>query len=417
MFFLLKQIAIISVSSLFSNKMRSFLTMLGIIIGVGAVIIIMSVGAGAQNLILSQVESLGSNLVGVMPGKADDSGPPTSVMGIVITTLVYDDLKALADKNNVPNIIDIVGYTNSVGVVSFESNKYDTKLSGTTVGYLNVEGGEVDEGRFFTKEEETNLSRVIVLGSVVKDELFGDSDPIGKRVKIKKHTFEVIGVMRERGTVAFQDYDDQVFLPLKTMQKLIAGVNHLSLIRAEVDDEENIEKTMEDMKITLREQHDIDDASGGNDDFTVRSAAQALDILETITDALRYFLALMAALSLLVGGIGIMNIMLVSVTERTREIGLRKAIGAKNSNILTQFLAESIVITLVGGIVGIIVGIGISFLISIVVNYLGYNWNFIITLSSVFLAFSISMIVGLIFGIYPASKASGLEPVEALRYE
>ncbi len=391
--------------------------MLGIIIGVGSVIIIISVGAGAQSLILSQVESLGSNLIGVLPGKAEESGPPTTAMGIVITTLVYEDLEAIRNKKNVPNLVDAVGYSKGVGTASWESHKYDTNLSGTTVGYLDVEGGEVEKGRFFTKEEERNLSRVAVLGSVVKKELFGDSEAVGRKIKIKKHTFEVIGVMKERGTVAFQDYDDQIFLPLKTMQKLIAGVNHLSMIRAEVDNEENIEKTIEDVKITLREQHDIKDKSGDSDDFTVRSAAQALDMLTIITNALRYFLAAMAALSLLVGGIGIMNIMLVSVTERTREIGLRKAVGANNFNIMTQFLIESVIVTLVGGIVGVVGGIFISFLVSVGANYLGYDWDFIVTIPSIILAVGVSMAVGLVFGVYPSRKASSLEPVEALRYE
>ncbi|KKR19965.1 MAG: hypothetical protein UT48_C0025G0007 [Parcubacteria group bacterium GW2011_GWE2_39_37] len=406
-----------SISALLANKGRSFLTMLGIIIGVGAVIIIIAVGAGAQSLIVSQVKGLGSNLVGILPGKSEEKGPPASVMGIVITTLTYDDAQAINDKKNVPNLVDVSAYTKSIGTLAWGSNTYDTSLSGSTVGYLEVEGGEVAEGRFFTKEEEKNLSRVVVLGSEVKDQLFGTSEAVGQRIKINKHSFEVIGVMKERGTVAFQNYDDQVFIPIITVQKLIAGVNHLGLIRAKVDNQDNIAVAMKDIEITLRERHNISDESGASDDFTVQSADTALDMLKTITNALKYFLAAIASLSLLVGGIGIMNIMLVSVTERTREIGLRKAVGATNFKIRSQFLFEAIIITFLGGIIGMIGGTVISFLIAKVAVFLGYDWEFLVSIFSILLAVSVSISVGIIFGLYPAIKASKLNPIEALRYE
>ena len=417
MFSLIRQCLKNSTASLLANKVRSFLTMLGIVIGVGAVIIIMAVGAGAQSLILAQVKSLGTNLIGVLPGKAENEGPPASAMGIIITTLTYEDAVALRDKKNAPHLSGVVAYSNGVGTASWGSHTYDTNLSGCTADMMDVEGGEIDKGRFFSEEEEKNLAKVVVLGRTVKNELFGESDAIGQRIKIKKHTFEVIGVMVERGTVAFQDYDDKIFLPIRTMQKLMLGVNHVNMIRAKVDYEENITKAMEEVTVTLRDRHDITDQSGAGDDFTVNSAAQALDMIKTITDALRYFLAAMAALSLLVGGIGIMNIMLVSVTERTREIGLRKAVGATNSNISNQFLIESIAITLIGGIIGIVGGGIISFLISLVARFLGYDWAFSLSLLSVILAVSVSSLVGLVFGLYPARKASQLEPVQALHYE
>ena len=417
MFDLIKQFVLNAFKLLLANKVRSFLTMLGIIIGVGAVIIIMAVGAGAQSLILAQVESLGSNLVAILPGKADNDGPPASAMGIVITTLTYEDAMALRDKKNVPNILEIATYSNAASSVNWGANSYDTSLTGSTIGLLEVDGGEVTQGRFFTKEEETNLARVAVLGDTVKKELFGESDAVGQRIKIKKHTFEVIGVMTERGTVAFQDSDDQVFIPIKTVQKLISGVNHVSMIRAKIDYDENIERAVDDIAITLRERHDIDDPSGDRDDFSVRNSAQALDIITTITDSLRFFLAAMAALSLVVGGIGIMNIMLMSVTERTREIGLRKAVGASQINIMSQFLVESIAVTFVGGLIGIIGGSIISFLIAIVARLLGYDWAFSVSILSIILALSVSMVAGLVFGLYPARKAASLEPVEALRHE
>jgi len=413
----IKQPIITSYQALLANKTRSFLTILGIIIGVSAVIIIMSIGAGAQELILGQIRTLGSEIVSVIPGGQEEDGPPAAMMGIVITTLTYDDLLAIQQKKNIPNLEAAIGSIKSVNTLSWQGQSYDTNLNGTTHSYIDVEGGGLAAGRFFTSEEERNLSRVIVLGSVVKEELFGSSEAVGKRIKIKKQSFEVIGVMKERGTVAFQDYDDQTFIPLKTMQKLIAGVNHLSMIRSKADSEENTNKVIADIEMLLRDRHDIKDMTGKNDDFTVRSAAEALEALGSITDALKYFLMMMAALSLLVGGIGIMNIMLISVKERTREIGLRKALGANQARIIKQFLLEAVFLTVLGGIVGLLLGVLISWLVSLGVVYAGYDWHFIVSSSSVVLALVVSVSVGLIFGLYPAFKASRLEPVEALRYE
>ncbi|MFH0819571.1 MAG: ABC transporter permease [bacterium] len=404
-----------AVKSLLLSKMRSFLTMLGIIIGVAAVIIIISVGAGAQSLILSQVKSLGTNLIGVLPGKSEESGPPASIMGIVITTLTYDDALALADKKNAPNIVSVVAYAKGVATVSWRERSVDTNISGTTVGYLETENGEVEVGRFFNQEEEKGLVKVAVLGSQVKEDLFGESDAVGQKIKIKREMFEVIGVMKKRGTVAFQNYDDQVFVPISTAQKILLGINHVSLIRAKVDAKENINQAILNVEQTLRARHNI--TNPDNDDFSVRSSAQALDVLTQVTNALTYFLAAIAAISLIVGGIGIMNIMLIAVTERTREIGLRKAVGANNQNILNQFLIEAITITGLGGLIGVIVGVLISFLIAAGAHVLGYDWDFIISSLSIILALTISFAVGLVFGLYPAAKASKLHPIEALRYE
>ncbi|NCF75103.1 MAG: FtsX-like permease family protein [Xanthomonadaceae bacterium] len=412
-----KQFLSISAFGLLSNKLRSFLTMLGIIIGVAAVIIIMSVGAGAQSLIFAQVKSLGTNIIGILPGKSEKNSPPSSAMGIVITTLTYKDAMALKNKKNIPNLVNVVAYSKGVAPISWKNQSVNTNVSGVSDGFMDVEGGELKEGRFLNKAEEKGLGRVVILGSDIKKELFGDSEALGKKIKIKRLSFEVIGVMKERGTVAFQDYDNQVFIPVSTMQKLILGVKHIGLIRAKVDKQENIDIAISDIQRVLRERHNITDKSGDQDDFTVRSSAQALEIITVITDSLNFFLAAMAMLSLIVGGIGIMNTMLISVNERTREIGLRKAIGANNFNILNQFLIESVFLTLVGGIIGIIVGIIVSYLISFGANLLGYNWDFIISFYSIIAGILIAVLVGLIFGIYPAKKAAGLSPIEALRYE
>ena len=406
-----------SFRALNANRRRSILTMLGIIIGVAAVIIIIAIGAGAQSLILSQVETFGANLVGVLPGKSEEDGPPASVFGVSITTLTIDDARALANKSNVPHAIAIAPYTRGVGSVSWRNQNYDTNFNGTSADYILVEGGEIESGRFFTQDEENSTARVVVLGSAVKDELFGQSDAVGQTIRIKNSAFNVIGVMKERGTVGFQNYDDAIFLPITSMQKLIAGVRHLGLLRIRVDNEENIDQTVQDVKLTLRERHNIEDQSGDSDDFSVRSAKDALDILKTITDGLRFFLGAMAALSLLVGGIGIMNIMLIRVVERTREIGLRQAVGARRFDIMAQFLSEATAITLSGGIIGIIIGEFLSVLITLVAQKLGYGWPFSFSLVAILVAVVVSMAVGIVFGLYPAAKASKLDPIEALRYE
>lgn len=417
MFDFLKQCAKLAINSLLANKARSFLTMLGIIIGVSAVIIITSIGSGAQDLILSQIKTLGTDSISIMPGKSEENGPPASAMGIVITTLTYEDAKALLEKRNSEYITSVAAYSTTNANVSWGSNNSNFDVMGTNVGHLYVANFKVSSGRFFTLDEEENLSKVAVLGSKAKEDLFGNSEAVGQKIKIKKQVFEVIGILEEKGTVAFQNFDNKIFIPIKTMQKLITSSDAVGIIRAKVNSEENVPLAIKDAEITLRERHDIRDQSGENDDFSVRSPQEALTAVKTVTDALKFFLAAMAAISLVVGGIGIMNIMLVNVTERTNEIGLRKAIGAKNNNVLVQFLIESTIITLSGGLIGIIFGVFVSLLVSVVAQALGYDWGFHVSILSILMGIIVSSSIGIIFGLYPAKKASKLDPIEALRYE
>ncbi len=405
----------ISINNLRANKVRSFLTMLGLVIGVMAIIIIMSVGAGAQSLIINQIKGFGTNIITIMPGSSDESGPPTAIMGITITTLKYEDSLALEKKSNVEHAVAASAFLTGQGTFSWKDSSIETNFTGTTANYLNVEEAEVERGRFFSKSEEKSMARVIVLGSVIAEDLFGNQDPIGETIKIKKHAFKVIGLMKERGVVGLENQDNKAFIPISTSQKLLLGVDHLGSIRIKIDSTENVDQSIEEIKQTLREQHDIDNPK--DDDFTVRAAAQALEIVTTITDALKFFLAAVGGLALVVGGIGIMNIMLIAVNERIREIGLRKAVGARNINLVTQFLAETIVITLIAGAVGIIIGAIISGLVALVANYLDYDWDYIVSLQSILLGLGISSLIGLVFGLYPAIKTSKIEPIAALRYE
>lgn len=398
-----------------SKKTRTFLTMLGIIIGIASVIIILSVGSGAQSLILNQIRGFGTNLISIFPGASEEEGPPPTVFGTVNTDLINEDIDALANKKNVPNAVAVTYYVQGSATMLWKENQFDGTFIATTASYLDVHDEIVAEGRFISEDEEKDLARVVVLGSNVKNELFGDVDPIGQTIKIKKHQFKVIGLMRERGVEGFQNQDNLVFIPISTGQKIMLGIDYVSLARVKVDSQENMDRATEDVRLTLREQHNL--REGDYDDFSVRSQAQAIEIFSAVTDSLTFFLAAIAAISLLVGGIGIMNIMLISVTERTREVGLRKALGAKSNNILNQFLFEAIVVTLAGGVIGVLFGIFVSWLVAFVANYMGFDWDFIISIFAIILSCTISIIVGLIFGLYPAWKASKLNPIEALRYE
>ncbi len=406
----------IAYKNLLAAKFRSFLTILGIIIGIASVIIIMAIGTSAQELILDQVRGVGSNLIGVLPGGGGEDEPPASAFGIIDTSLKYEDLKALREKNNVPNVVAGAGYISGNNSVQYQGVDKNYTFQGTTASYTDVEDTEVAEGRFFTEEEETSLARVAVLGSEVADDIFGEfEDPVGKRIKIGNQSFDAIGVLEERGSTAFSNQDTTIYVPIFTAQKILLGVDYLNYIRLKVDSEENIDRAKTDVAATLRERHDIDNPS--EDDFTVRDQRAGVEVIQNVTGAIKYFLAAIAAISLVVGGVGIMNTMLISVNERIREVGLRKAVGAKNSTIMTQFLMESIVITLIGGTIGIIAGVLISGLAALIIQKLGYNWPFVVTIPSIILAVSISALIGIFFGIYPARKAAILNVVEALRYE
>jgi putative ABC transport system permease protein len=405
----------ISYKNLMAAKFRSFLTILGIIIGIASVIVVMAIGASAQQLIIDQVNGMGTNLVGILPGASEEDGPPASVMGIVTTTLKVADLEAIMLKKNVPNAIAVSGYVSGVATAEYKSTSSQSNFQGVSAGFIDVESNKLKAGRFFTNEEDTGLARVAVLGSKKAEDLFGSDDPIGKVFSLKDVNFTVVGIFDEKGSSGFSNVDEMVYLPLQTAQKIMLGINYLNFARVKIDSFDNLDRAVADIKYTLRANHNIKNPM--DDDFSVRNTAQALETIEKVTNVLKYFLAGIAGISLLVGGIGIMNIMLISVNQRIREVGLRKAVGARTRHIIVQFLVESVFITLVGGIIGILFGILIALLASVVINALGYSWQFLISFSSIVVATSIAVLIGIVFGIYPARKASRISPMEALRYE
>jgi putative ABC transport system permease protein len=411
--------------TLLARKGRSFLTILGIVIGVAGVIIIISLGAGAQSLILGQVTKLGSNLLSVQPGGGNEKGPPSAVFGITITTLVNSDTTSLRDTSQVPHAVAVNAIVRGSASVTWQNKEVDTNFMGTDSYYPNVVDFTMQKGQFFTMQQNQGSASVVVLGSTVATELFGQTnvDPVGQVIKVRNASqtkaggipLRVIGVITPRGSSFFQDNDDQIFLPLAIGQEQLLGIHYLNAINIKVDSADNLDQTTADITRILKQNHHI--LADKDIDFTVYSTADAISILSTITNALRLFLTAMAAIALVVGGIGILNIMLATVAERTREIGLRKAVGATNMAVMRQFLLEAATLTFLGGIIGIIIGTLISYIISLVMNYLGYDWTFVISITSVLLAVGVSILTGIIFGLYPALKASKLNPIEALRYE
>lgn len=398
--------------SLWRNKGRTFLTSLGILIGIASVIMVVSIGAGAKSLILNQVQSIGSNLVSVIPGGRVENGPPVAAFGITITTLTLEDVEAISE---LPHVAAVNPYAKGTGTIVFGEEALNTFFNGVAATYLDVEDAKLDEGRFFTPLEVLSGDSVMVLGAEVAETLFGDNDPLGNRLRLEGKMFTVIGTLEARGVTAMQNRDNQVFIPITVAQRELLGIHHVGLARIKVDEPSHIELVIAATEQLLRERHGI--GPGEEDDFMVASLDMAVDILGTITNVLTFFLAAIAAVSLVIGGIGIMNILLISVTERTHEIGLRKALGAPPRRILQQFLLEAVVITLIGGLAGVLLGMGISFAVAYGAQSLGYAWQFVISLPAVVVAFGVSGLVGIVFGYYPAWKAARLNPIDALRYE
>lgn len=401
----------VAIRSLTSNKLRSGLTMLGIVIGVAAVVALMSVGKGATASITERVESMGSNLITI---SAQRSFRPGQV-GDTSTPLYYSDYEAIVKK--VPNIKAAAPVYQSSATIAYQNLTSTFQLYGVTADYFNVYSYTIAEGRAIMKSDNDSLSRVAVIGSEVATELFSGLDPIGREVKISDQTFTVVGVLESKGTSGMSSADNMVLIPLQTgythlfgSRALSKGKETLSTIALSATNKDVVDTVISKTEFVLRSQHEL----GLNDDlgFTVSSQAQALSTLSSVTSTMTTFLGAIAAISLLVGGIGIMNISLVSVSERTREIGLRKAVGAPRRAILVQFLVETMTLALLGGIIGILLGCGIAVIFTAAGLITAK-----ITVDVLLLSFFFAALIGLFFGIYPAYLASKLKPIEALRYE
>ncbi len=387
------------------RKLRAVLTALGVIIGVGAVVSTLSIGAGAKQAVTAQIQTLGSNLITVFPGQAGQFGVTS---GGLVQTLKYED--GIAIKGAVAEVADVTAeFGRAAQVVNGTQNSF-TQVLGETANFPVVRDWPVDTGTFFGDTELRTRARVAVIGQTVAQDLFGDANPIGARIKINKKPFTVIGVMTAKGSNGFQDRDDVVFVPLTTAQKRLFGVDYIRTLYVKVRTDEEMGIAQEKLDAILHERHRIPLNADG--DYTVRNQADILATVQGVALTITLMLASVAAVSLIVGGIGIMNIMLVSVTERTREIGLRKALGATRSDILLQFLVESVVLSVFGGLIGVLLGAGASRLIAT-----SFGWNTVITPTSILMAFGFAAAVGVFFGIYPAQRAAALDPIVALRYE
>jgi len=393
----------VAFAGLRDNKVRSLLTMLGMIIGVGAVVAMISVGQGAQKQVTGSIQSLGSNLLIVTPGRA--RSPIGAVWGGAgsANTLTNEDVKAIA---KIDNVAGVSPERRDGGQVKYGPNNTSTQIVGTVPEYEGVRNFRAVQGRFLTPSDIKSRKNVAVLGKTVADTLFPGGDPICKKIRIKSESFRVVGLMETKGQTGFMNTDDLIFVPTTVLERKDRPIRTVYVQVASAELMEAVRGEIEDL---LRVRHKL---RGREDDFTVGSQTDIIATVTNVTKTFTMLLASVAGISLLVGGIGIMNIMLVTVTERTREIGIRKAIGAKRQDIMGQFLIEALVISLTGGIIGIMLGIGLS----IVVSKVG-GWTTAVTLGSILLSFGVSALIGIFFGIYPARRASVLDPIVALRYE
>ena len=399
----------ISLKALSSNKFRALLTMLGIIIGVAAVIAMLAIGQGSKQSIQDQINKMGSNMLMIQPGANMFQG--ARLASSATQTLVLADYNAILAQ--CPDLSAVSPMVNANGQSIYGANNWPVGMQGVNEDYLKIRKFDVNDGRMFTDREITTMAKVCLLGQTVVTNLFTNGeDPVGKSIRYNKIPFVVIGTLTPKGDNAMgQDQDNVILAPYTTVQKRLLSITYLNGIYCSTTNEEVADKAKTEVETVMRAQHHLSD-DGNHDDFNVRSQAEMLTMFSSTSTILTILLAVIAGISLIVGGIGIMNIMFVSVTERTREIGLRMAVGARGLDIMTQFLIEAIMISIVGGIIGVALGIGSSFIVRNVLQ-----WPIVITTTSIVLSFAVCTFTGVFFGWYPAKKAANLDPIDAIRYE
>jgi len=414
----IKDIVRLSLLSMLKNKMRTALTVLGMVIGISSIIIVFSAGEGIRSLIVGQIESFGTDIIEVeikvpstKSGSAGETESATNLAsGVQVTSLKEEDLNEI---NKLENISGGYGAITNQAPITYLNETKQGLIMGVSSDYINIDKSEIDQGYFFSEADNNSLSQVVVLGPKISQELFGDDNPIGKNIIIQRGRYQVIGLLKEKGATMGFDFDDLILMPVKTLQKKMMGIDYYMYSVHQLVNSSKAEETADLIKEILRENHDISDPL--KDDFIVTTMKEMLETTKTVTNALTILLLLIVAISLIVGGVGILNVMYVIVSERTPEIGLRKAVGAKFSDIMQQFLIESILITFIGAVIGIILGIIISFFVYLLANYFGLEWKFIIPIKSFIVAILFALLFGVLFGLLPARKAGKLDPVEALR--
>ncbi|HEY4505529.1 MAG TPA: ABC transporter permease [Candidatus Paceibacterota bacterium] len=407
-----------SFKALGANKGRTSLTMLGIIIGIGTVVLVLSAGAGFRSLIDSQIATLGSNTLFIQTRippttknrAATSGGPGDAFSGVTISSFKQRDLDEI---KKLPNVVGDYGIVTGQAVASYRANKKTVIYYGASAERFTIDQSKLKTGRFYTQSEDNAGNQVAILGSKIASDLFGQDNPVGKLLHLGTLNFQVIGVYEVQG--ALSGNDDLVFIPLITVQKKLLGIDYMSVGIVALQDINAGDSTAEEIRQLLRRRHSITDPN--KDDFSVQTQAQALETFNTIFSGVTYLLIAIATISLIVGGVGIMNIMYVVVTERTAEIGLKKAIGAKESDILSEFLVEAILVTVFGGIVGICFGALLGFLVSIIAQSANLAWTFSVPVSGILLSFSVSAAIGIFFGVFPARSAAKMDPITALQYE
>lgn len=407
----------LAITSLLAQKTRSVLTILGISIGIAVVITILAAGRGLDKFIMSQLEVFGSDTLSIEVKIPSTKGSSTEnaigqSSGVTITTLKNSDT---VDVGKHPNIVAAYGWVIGQAVVSYQGQIKTVTLVGQGYNMPEVEKFSLAEGRMFTKEEEDSLTQIAVLGSSVKEKLFGDDTASGKTIYIKGKPFRVAGTAVKRGASFGMDMDNMIILPTKTMQKRILGIDYVRNIIAKMKDKNLSKQTVEDLNQIIRANHDITDPN--KDDFTINTMEEAVSILGSVVSGITFLLVALVCISLVVGGVGIMNIMYVSVSERVFEIGLRKALGARSKDILWQFLFESVLLTFIGGVVGVIIGALLALLVYFIAISNNFNWVYSIPIFSIILSVGFSAFIGVLFGLYPAKKAAQLNPIDALRRE